>query len=232
VVRLDMNDLSHAYGITWRWNAASQDMPYRVDDRQVVQLLNQIGDKANQFDKSLERLFDRTRIDDPRGREEVHQSVKDFRQATARLRDRVNSRQSNTLDVEEVLRRGVSIDGFMQRYQLSAEAEQNWLSLRGELDRLARAYNVAWNWSNLGYTASEPGAGFHHRLTGTYQLENTRGDDPEARGRIGRRFGDRWPAQLSEPPDPVAGAGPDVDRAQWEQRNDGLDTRPARDRGR
>ena len=178
VVRLDMNDLSHAYGITWRWSAASQDMPYRVDDRQVVQLLNQIGDKANQFDKSLDGLFDRSRIDDPRGREEVHQSVKDFRQATARLRDRVNSRQSNTLDVEEVLRRGVSIDGFMQRYQLSAKAEQNWLSLRGDLDKLARAYNVAWNWSNLGYTASEPGAGFHHRLTGTYQLENTRGDDP------------------------------------------------------
>ncbi len=178
VVRLDMNDLSRAYGITWRWSAASQDMPYRVDDRQVVQLLNQIGDKANKFDKSLDGLFDRSRIDDPRGREEVHQSVKDFRQATARLRDRVNSRQSNTLDVEEVLRRGVSIDGFMQRYQLSAQAEQNWLSLRGDLDRLARAYNVAWNWSNPGYTASEPGAGFHHRLTGSYQLENTRGDDP------------------------------------------------------
>jgi hypothetical protein len=178
VLRLDMNDLSHAYGITWRWSAASQDMPYRVDDRQVVQLLNQIGDKANQFDKSLGRLFDRNRIDDPRGREEVHQSVKDFRQATDRLRERVNSRQSNTLDVEEVLRRGVSIDGFMQRYQLSAQAEQNWLSLRGDLDRLARAYNVEWNWSNVGYTASEPGAGFHHRLTGTYQLENTRGDDP------------------------------------------------------
>jgi hypothetical protein len=66
----------------------------------------------------------------------------------------------------------------MQRYQLSAQAEQNWLSLRGDLDRLARAYNVAWNWSTLGYTASEPGAGFHHRLTGTYQLENPRGDDP------------------------------------------------------
>src|SRR6188474_3434254 len=144
VVRQDMNDLSHAYGVTWRWSAASQNTPYRVDDRQVVQLLNQIGDKANQFEKSLNRLFDPSRIDDRRGKDEIQQSVKDFRQATDRLRDRVNGRQSNTLDVEEVLRRGVSIDGFMQRYQLSAQAEQNWLSLRGDLDRLARAYNVAW----------------------------------------------------------------------------------------
>lgn len=178
VVRLDMNDLSRAYGVTWRWSAASQNTPYRVDDRQVVQLLNQIGGKANQFEKSLNRLFDPSGIDDRRGRDEIQQSVKDFRQATDRLRDRVNGRQSNTLDVEEVLRRGVSIDGFMQRYQLSAQAEQNWLSLRGDLDKLAGAYNVAWNWSNIGYATAEPGAGFHHRLTGTYQLENNRGDDP------------------------------------------------------
>ena len=38
----------------------------------------------------------------------------------------------------------------MQRYQLSTQAEQNWLSLRRDLDTLARAYNVAWNWSDPG----------------------------------------------------------------------------------
>jgi hypothetical protein len=50
--------------------------------------------------------------------------------------------------------------------------------LRGDLDGLARAYNVAWNWSNPGYTSAAPGAGVHHRLTGTYELENNQGDDP------------------------------------------------------
>jgi hypothetical protein len=179
-LRQDMNDLARAYGITWSWSTDAQSMPYRVDDRQVEQLVKQIREEADRFDKSLDRAFDRSRIDDSRRKDEIHQSSKDFRQATDRLRDRVNGRQSNTLDVEDVLRRGVSIDGFMQRYELSAQAERSWLSLRGDLDRLARAYNVAWNWSHLGYVSPGPGAGatVRHRLTGTYQLETNRSDDP------------------------------------------------------
>jgi len=177
-VRLDMNDLARAYGIAPSWSAASQYMPQRVDDKQIERLLKQIGQKADRFDTSLGRAFDRSRIEDSRGKDEIRRSVADFKQAADRLRDRVNGRQSNTLDVEEVLRRGVGIDAFMQRYQLSAQAEQNWLSLRGDLDGLARAYSVGWDWSQPGYAPAEPGAGFIPRLTGTYQLESDRSDDP------------------------------------------------------
>jgi DNA-binding TFAR19-related protein (PDSD5 family) len=180
-LRWDMNDLARAYGITWNWRATSQKIPSRVDDKHVEQLLKQIGKKADNFDKGLDRAFDDGRIDDSRRTDELRRSVKDFRQATDRLRDRVKDHQSNTLDAEEVLRRGVSINATMQRYQLSTQAEKDWLSLRGDLDTLARAYNVAWNWSNPVYTAytpAQPGAGFQNRLTGTYQLENNRSDDP------------------------------------------------------
>lgn len=186
-LRLDMNDLARAYGITWSSRAASWDVPSRIDDRQIEQLLKQIDEKADRFDKSLDQAADRSRIDDRRAKDEIRQSVKDLRQLTDRLRDRVKGRQSNSLDVEEVLRRSVSIDGFMQRHQLSAQAERNWLSLRGDLDSLARAYNVAWNWSTPGYTTAERGAGFQHRLTGTYQLENNRGDDPRRAAELAAR---------------------------------------------
>ena len=131
--------MARAYGITWNWSATSENTPSRVDDKHVERLLKQFGDKVGGFDKSLDQLFIAGGSTTPERRDEVRQSVADFRQATDRLRDRVNGRQSNTLDVEEVLRRGVSIDRFMQRYQLSAQAEQNWLSLRRDLDTLARA---------------------------------------------------------------------------------------------
>ena len=177
-LRADMDDLARAYGIDWSWSAASQRMPYRTDDKEVERLLKQIGQKAGRLDKSLDQAFERSRIDDSQGRDEIRQSVEDFRQVADRLRDRVKRRQSSALDVEEMLRRGVSIDGYMQRFQLSAQAEQNWRSIRADLDELARAYNVAWNWSDQGYTQAEPNAGFRQRLTGTYQLENARSDDP------------------------------------------------------
>ena len=175
-LRLDMNDLTRAYGIAWNWSAASQTVPARVNDNQIKQLLKTIGQKADTFDKGLDRAFVNSTYDAGRGKDEIRQSVKDLKQATDRLRDRVNGRQANTLDAEEVLRRGASIDGFMQRYQLSAQAEQNWVLLRGDLDKLASAYNVGWGWSDSGYPSAE--AGYQQRLTGTYQLDAGRSDDP------------------------------------------------------
>ena len=175
-LRLDMNDLTRAYGIAWNWSAASQAVPARVNDNQVKQLLKTIGQKANTFDKGLDRAFVNSTYDAGRGKDEIRQSVKDLKQATDRLRDRVNGRQANTLDAEEVLRRGASIDGFLQRYQLSAQAEQNWVLLRGDLDKLASAYNVGWGWSDSGYPSAA--AGLEQRLTGTYQLDAGRSDDP------------------------------------------------------
>ena len=175
-LRLDMNDLTRAYGIAWNWSAASQTVPARVNDNQIKQLLKNIGQKADRFDNNIDRAFVNSTYDAGRGKDELRQSVKDFRQATDRLRDRVNGRQANTLDAEEVLRRGASIDSFMQRYQLSSQAEQNWVVLRGDLDKLAAAYNVPRGWSDSGYPSAE--SGYQQRLTGTYQLDAARSDDP------------------------------------------------------
>jgi len=175
-LRLDMNDLTRAFGVAWNWNAASQAAPARVNDNQVKQLLKAIGQKAGRLDKSLDRAFVNSTYDAGRGKDEIRRSVKDLQQATNRLRDRVNGRQANTLDAEEVLRRGAGIDGFMQRHQLSAQAEQNWVLLRGDLDKLASAYNVGWGWNDTGFPSTE--AGFQQRLTGTYQLDAGRSDDP------------------------------------------------------
>jgi hypothetical protein len=70
----------------------------------------------------------------------------------------------------------MNVDGLMQRHQLSAQAEENWLSIRGDLGTLARAYNVGWGWGNSGNIPSQ--AGFQQRLTGTYQLDAGGSDDP------------------------------------------------------
>jgi len=48
--------------------------------------------------------------------------------------------------------------------------------LRGDLDKLAGAYNVGWGWSGSGYPSAE--AGYRHPITGTYQFEASRSDDP------------------------------------------------------
>lgn len=176
-LRLDMDGLARAYDIPWTWRGTSSP-PSRVNDQQVDQLLKRISQRADQFDKSLDRAVDRDRRDARQSRDELHRLVTDLGKATDCLRDRAKGRQSTTLDVEDVLRRGASVDDFLQRSPLSGRPQQNWISLRSNLDALARAYNVSWNWSPARHTSANPGAAFRYQLTGTYQLETSQNEDP------------------------------------------------------
>jgi hypothetical protein len=118
----------------------------REQAEQRLRLLKRIVTTADRFDTTLDPSDDLGRIDDTRGSREIRQAVNDFRQAAVRLRDLASDRQSSAFDVEEVLRLGSSID--VTPDQLSVQAEQAWLSLRADLDRLARAHAVTWNGSD------------------------------------------------------------------------------------
>ncbi|MCX6551837.1 MAG: YMGG-like glycine zipper-containing protein [Acidobacteria bacterium] len=150
----------------------------RMNDQQLRDLANRIDSEANTLRSSLGQSVNRSRIGDQRWNADVNQSVTDFLQATRRLRDLANRRQVGVPDVEDVLRRGTSIDSVMQRYEWSPQAEQQWLRLSGDLDVLARGFNVAWNWNPPGYTTGWPAIRITDRLTGTYQLDAVRSDDP------------------------------------------------------
>ena len=176
-LRADLDELARAYGVTWNWTG-SQDVLSRLSDQQIGQLLTRTKTSADRFRRSLDRAGDRSRIDGTREDNNITQFVEDFAETTNHLSDHFDRRQVVTNDIEDVLRRSVSIDSFMQRHQLAAQAENDWLAVRRDLDDLARAYNVTWNWSNPRYTADERRTGLYHRLTGTYRLENGRGDDP------------------------------------------------------
>ena len=107
----------------------------------------------------------------------------DFKQATSRLRDRVNDRRSDAAAVEDVLKPAAIIDTFMTSNQLDASVQRDWQDLRRELDELARMYGVTWNRTASrsnppDVTAAANAGGLKHRLGGTYQLDTSRGDDP------------------------------------------------------
>ena len=65
------------------------------------------------------------------------------------LRNRVNSRQSSSSDARNVLDRAAFLNNYIADRQLSYQTENNWSTLRQDLDRLASAFNIAWNWSNV-----------------------------------------------------------------------------------
>ena len=176
-LRRDLDDLAGVYGVTGHWTVPGTSLA-RVDDKEVEQLLKRIDKGADQFRKSLDKALDHSTMDGSKGEDDINQFVKEFAETTDHLKDHFGRKQVVTNDVEDVLRRGVSIDAFMQRHRLSEQAENDWLALRHDVDDLARVYHVAWNWSDPRYTPGSVGTGLYHRLTGTYRLESNRGDDP------------------------------------------------------
>ena len=131
-LRQDLDQLAHVYGVTWNWT--SGNMPGRADDKQVEQLLKQIEKGADQFRKSLDKALDDSAIDDSKAEDDINQFVTEFAETTDHLNDHFGRNQVITNDIEDVLRRGVSIDGFMQRHRLNEKAENDWLTLRRDLD--------------------------------------------------------------------------------------------------
>ena len=125
---------------------ASAQQPYRLSDSEMKKLLERIEKGSNQFREALKKGLKNSRIDIGRGEENIYQFVEDFEVSTKRLKDRFNGKRSVAADVEEVLRRAAYVDRFMQRHPLVTRADQQWASLRRDLDALAQAYNVSWHW--------------------------------------------------------------------------------------
>lgn len=116
---------------------------YRGNVREIIRDLESDTDR---YKSSLDSALDRSRLNGSRAEDEINDYVKQFEQATDRLRDRAEDRQYAPNLAREVLNRGRSINTFMRRNRLGGEAESDWAKVRNDLNRLSHAYNLNWRW--------------------------------------------------------------------------------------
>jgi hypothetical protein len=207
-LRADLDALARVYNVTWDWTRqtgsgygnpgygntgpAQTGAAYRISDRQLDAIIRRVETDADRFRASMGNALDRSRYDGTRAEDNINQFIRDFESATDQLRSRFDARNSAASDVENVLRQATYIDDFMNRQTLSARAEADWTTLRGDLNQLASAYSVAWNWDvrsmpGYGDTTADTnvfgnqrrGGGVRaaNRLTGTFRLDRTQSDD-------------------------------------------------------
>lgn len=137
--------------------------PYRISDREVAKLLDQIKKESNTFRNSLKDALNKSRFDRTSRENDINAYVKDFEEQTKRLDDNFDHHKSTVADVDAVLSRAARIDQFMNRYPLTSRAHSDWSVLRSDLDRLAATYSVSWRWggelgpvvSNLPYRITD-----------------------------------------------------------------------------
>jgi hypothetical protein len=208
-LRADLDALARAYNVTWDWtrqtgstygnpgygNSGYGNQPgvaYRIGDRQLDAVIRRIENGADRFRADMGNALDRSTYNGTRAEDNINQFMRDFETATDQLRSRFNSRNSAASDVENVLRQATYIDDFMNRNRLSMRAENDWTSLKADLNQLASAYSVAWNWDvrslpGYGDTTADTNVfgdqrrdgGYRaaNRLTGTFRLDTTQSDN-------------------------------------------------------
>jgi hypothetical protein len=147
----DLSELARAYHVGWSWSNAAI-YPYRVSQENMKQLIASTEKRAEGFRASLDEALDRSRFDGGNREDQINRFVKDFEVATDHLKDRYADNYSAVGSVTEVLRRGALIDHFMMRHNLTSRAQNEWRLLRGNLDELARAYNVSMSWKDWTIT--------------------------------------------------------------------------------
>ena len=136
-------------GIATRAHAQVVGQPYRINDKEVERILHRIENQANKFRHSLDAALDRSRLNGTNREDDINAFIKNFDEQTKRLHDRFDDHKSVAADVEAVLNSAASIDQFMRRQHLNERAQNDWSTLRGNLDELAEAYNVTWRWEGV-----------------------------------------------------------------------------------
>ncbi|HKP73463.1 MAG TPA: hypothetical protein VJT82_11030, partial [Pyrinomonadaceae bacterium] len=159
---------------------------YRNSEAQTQQVLARIENKAERFRISLAQALDQSRYDNTRREDNINNILDDFNHVVDHVRDRYARRQLTNADVDALLQRAARIDRFMtnRSNRLSIAAQNDWTSLKTDLNQLASIYNVAWRTDNTPYPTYPPvdntagGYNYDTGLTGTYRLNVSQSEDP------------------------------------------------------
>jgi YmgG-like glycine-zipper protein len=181
-LRTDVEQLAGYYNLSVAWNTGNTggSNDYTLNDAQMRQLIQRINTRSTTFSRSfrndLNRFGGNDRYNDRNSADEARRQLSAFESALVQLRNRVNTRQVSSSDARNLLERASFINNYIDNRQLSYQTENSWSTLRPDLDRLASAFNVAWNWSNVPGN-NGGGSGNRADLTGTFRYNSSQGDD-------------------------------------------------------
>lgn len=175
-LRSDVEQLAGYYNLSVSWSTRDTGYnDYNMNDPQMRQLIQRIDTRTAAFSRAFRQDLNRSYGTDRTSADEARRQLLRFESALVQLRNRVNSRQATTSDVRNLFDSAAFINSYVADRQLSYQTENNWSTLRPDLDRLASAFNVAADWSR---TPGDLGGTTRADLTGTFRYNSSQGDDP------------------------------------------------------
>lgn len=127
--------------------AQAQPRTDRVTDPQVSSILQRLERSSNRFRGSLNLSLVNGRIDQTRPQNDINSFEPAFSSAVDQFRDQFTRRQAGEADVQNILRKASLVNGFMSRNRLNLQVQKHWGAVRTELNALANAYGLSWQWN-------------------------------------------------------------------------------------
>ncbi len=186
-LRTDLDQLAGYYNLSTSWSSTAGgysggNNDYNLNDVQMRQLIQRIDTTTATFSRAFRNDLNRSYGRERNSADEARRQLSSYETSLVQIRNRVNSRQSDSSDVRSLLESAMYLNSYVADHQLSYQTENSWSTLRSDLDRLASAFNIAWNWQNTtpGTGSGYPGRGGYGsraNLTGTFRYNSSQGDD-------------------------------------------------------
>lgn len=114
--------------------------------KNVEYIIKRLETNTDEFRSNLDVEYVNARNEERR-ESLIHARVAAFEFVTDRLYDRIKDNEVIPADIEDVLSRGLAIEHELRDAKISTMARADWMRVKGNLDNLAKAYNVTWVWT-------------------------------------------------------------------------------------
>ena len=133
---------------SWLWNRQGKQPTYlrgasSLSDVELNQLIQRLETGGASFRTSLTEAFDHTGYDHTSGERNMNTALRGLKKETDQLRNQFDSKQPIINDVASLVGGAKSIDTYMRGNALTERVQNDWSTLRADINRLADAYNLS-----------------------------------------------------------------------------------------
>ena len=121
----------------------------RNNTRQVGNMLQRLERSSSRFRNSLNVELVQRSVDQTRPQNDISTFQPGFDLAIKHFRDQFTRRLAVASDVESIMQKASPINSFITQNTLNPRVKNDWASVRTDLNTLASAYGVSWQWNQL-----------------------------------------------------------------------------------
>ena len=130
----------------------AQPQPNRNNTRQVGNILQRLERSFGKFRRSLNLSLVQVSVDQTQPQNDISAFESGFQLAIKQFRDQFTRRLAVATDVESILQKASLINAFIIQNRLKPPVKDDWISVRTDLNTLASAYGVSWQWNQVTQT--------------------------------------------------------------------------------